>query len=56
LRGFPHRHGCGQKEPREKRHNTKVDIPDHTRADQGELLAQGEIRARQEPLTNALAA
>jgi hypothetical protein len=49
--GPARRHWQGRS--RRQGQNAEVEVPDHPRADQGELLAQGEVGLRQEVLADA---
>ena len=49
LRGFADGQGCRKKEAGQQSDDAKIDIPQHARADQRDLLAERKIRARQQP-------
>jgi hypothetical protein len=41
-----------RKEAEEERQRAEIDVPDQARADQHELLAEREVRPRQQPLAD----
>src|SRR6056297_1960657 len=53
VRRLSERHRRGEEEARQKRERPEVDVPDHPRPDQGELLAQGVALTGQKPLADA---
>ena len=46
------RDGIGQKEAEDQGQKAEVEVPDHARADQRELLAEGEVGLRQQVLAD----
>src|SRR6056297_266136 len=51
LRALAKRHERGEEKPRQKRKHTEIDVPDHPRPDQGEMLAKRIALAREQTLT-----